>query len=369
MKDCAVRDELQPQRVDTGLPPPSIGVVVIGRNEGERLRRCLESVDTAPGPVVYVDSGSIDNSLSIARQFGVEIAELNMSIPFCAARARNAGYRRLSEIDSQLSFVQFVDGDCEVTSNWLLAAASALSASPDVAIVAGRLHERFPEQSLYNRLGDLEWNSAGIGDVEAVGGIFMIRRVAFDETGGFDPTVVAGEEPELCHRLARQGWKIRRLDRDMARHDLAMTRFGQWWTRTVRFGYGSADVSRRFGLPRFRRSNLRARLWTMWLFVVVTLAVATLIALPHNVTLWAELALVSLWFAQLARIALRTSSAGHSVGLATTYAFFVMLSQWPQMLGQVLYWTDRHRNRSFRLVEYKTADAPKREAGVKADGS
>ncbi len=39
-----------------------LGVVVIGRNEGERLRRCLESVLGATPGVVYVDSGSSDGS-------------------------------------------------------------------------------------------------------------------------------------------------------------------------------------------------------------------------------------------------------------------------------------------------------------------
>ena len=101
--------------------------------------------------------------------------------------------------------------------------------------------------------------------------------------------------------------------------------------------------------------------------MVVALGVATPLALPHGIAIWTELAFVSLWFAQFARIAIRMSTAGHPVGLATLYAFFIMLSQWPQMLGQLLYWADRHRNRPFRLVEYKTAGGAKRATGVNAD--
>ena len=40
------------------------GAVVIGRNEGVRLRRCLLSLRAGVDYVVYVDSGSTDNSLS-----------------------------------------------------------------------------------------------------------------------------------------------------------------------------------------------------------------------------------------------------------------------------------------------------------------
>src|SRR5215472_6326791 len=127
----------------------SIGVVAIGRNEGERLRRCLESVVRQADAVVYVDSGSTDGSVALARSLGVETVELDLSIPFTAARARNAGLRRLLEVDPAVEFVQFVDGDCEIVPGWLERAAEELATRPDVAIVCGRRRERFPQASAY----------------------------------------------------------------------------------------------------------------------------------------------------------------------------------------------------------------------------
>ncbi len=237
-----------------------VGIVVIGRNEGPRLRRCLESLQQ--WRVVYVDSGSTDGSAALAKSLGAEVVELDPRRPFSAARARNEGFARLRQIEPQAAHVQFVDGDCEVINGWVETAAARLNAHPGCAVVAGRLRERHPEASIYNRLCDLEWDVPA-GEARSCGGVAMFRAAAFAEVGGFDDTIIAGEEPELCLRLRRRGWKIWRLKDEMALHDAAMTRFGQWWKRAVRGGYGGMDVARRFeqGAGSFTGQIRSARLW------------------------------------------------------------------------------------------------------------
>ena len=79
-------------------------------------------------------------------------------LPFTAARARNAGFRRLREVATDLEYVQFVDGDCEINARWPEIAASFLASQAGVAAVAGRLRERHPGQSVYNWLCDREWD-------------------------------------------------------------------------------------------------------------------------------------------------------------------------------------------------------------------
>ncbi len=333
-----------------------LGVVVIGRNEGERLRRCFESVVEKSRCTVYVDSGSKDDSVQLAAEMSIDVVSLDMSIPFCAARARNTGYQRLLELNPDTQFVQFIDGDCELTSDWLPAAVDFLTTNSDVAIAAGLLRERFPETSIYNRLGDLEWNFAGTGDVDSVGGIFMVRREAFDAVGGFDATVPAGEEPELCQRLTRAGWRIVRLDREMAWHDLAMTRFGQWWRRMIRSGYGSMDVAARFGVAKFARNNRRVQVWTVWMALTLLLATIVTLNLETQMVRATALAcglLVCLWPAQFSRIAWRTWRKGSSGNVAIAYAFFMMIAFMPQIVGQYHYFVDRLCKRGFRLIEYK----------------
>ena len=196
-------------------PVRAIGIVVIGRNEGERLRRCLESARLLAPSTVYVDSGSSDASVTLAETMGVTVVRLDMTLPFTAARARNAGFKRLQQVLPHLRCVQFIDGDCELIEGWLETADDFLDQHPGVAVVCGRLRERFPERSVYNRLCDIEWDRP-TGETDACGGIFMTRPALFASLGGFREDLVAGEEPELCQRLRAQSWKVWRLARPIA---------------------------------------------------------------------------------------------------------------------------------------------------------
>lgn len=102
------------------------GTVVIGRNEGAKLIACLQSIKIDRYPVVYVDSGSSDDSVQQAKNLGTEVIALDMSSPFTAARARNAGLGRLNELRGGLQYVQFVDGDCVMVDGWFVAAEAFL---------------------------------------------------------------------------------------------------------------------------------------------------------------------------------------------------------------------------------------------------
>ena len=173
-----------------------IGLVVIGRNEGDRLKRCLASASGHVSTIVYVDSGSTDDSVSFARSHGVHVVELDMTVPFTAARARNSGFRKLLEIEPGLELVQFVDGDVEIVDAWLDAAAEYLHANEKAAAVSGRRRERHPDQSVFNRLCDIEWNKPP--NYPACEGDALMRVAAFREVDGFNESLIAGEEPELC---------------------------------------------------------------------------------------------------------------------------------------------------------------------------
>lgn len=311
----------------------STGVVIIGRNEGDRLRRCLLSVIGRLQYVVYVDSGSTDGSIDLAQEQGANVVVLDANNPFTAARGRNTGFAQLKAIAPDLEYVQFVDGDCELIDGWIEAAIEFLQGHTKHAVVCGRLRERHPEASMYNRLCDIEWNGP-VGDIEACGGISMIRAIAFAEVGGMNSVIVAGEEPEMCLRLRHKGWLIARLDREMAWHDANMTRFGQWWKRAVRSGYGAMDVCAKTGGQVFAAQVKRARLWTIgWsLALLCVLGVKTM--LDGTIILLAILAVIALYPLQILRIAARMRRKGLSLGEAYIYGCLMMIGKWAELYGQ-----------------------------------
>jgi GT2 family glycosyltransferase len=322
----------------------AMGVVVIGRNEGPRLARCLGSLAGAAQKVVYVDSGSTDGSVSMARKLAVEVVELDMTMPFTAARARNEGFARLQQVLPQVHTVQFVDGDCEVVTGWLPKAQAFLDARPEVAVVCGRRRERFPRHSIYNYMCDLEWDTP-VGEARACGGDALMRADAFAAASGFRADLIAGEEPELCVRLRAQGWKVWRLGEEMTLHDAGMSRFGQWWRRTLRGGYAFAEGAFLHGAKpeqHWRRESRRAWFWGLGI------PLATLIA---SLILggWGLLVLL-IYPLQMARLARRGDGSLREKWLL---AFFLVLGKFPEMLGQAKFLLGRFGAGKSALIEYK----------------
>ena len=323
---------------------PRIGVVVIGRNEGDRLRRCLVSLEDSVCSIVYVDSGSTDDSVALARGRSVDVVVLDMRLPFTAARARNAGFDRLRTIAPVLQYVQFVDGDCEVNSEWLSVASRFLDSHPEVVVVAGRLRERHPEASVYNMLCDMEWD-APAGESKTCGGIAMMRVVAFDAVKGFNAELICGEEPELCSRLRAQGGQVWRLTNEMALHDANMLQFGQWWTRSVRAGYSFAQAVFVDAASSNGRGRNESRSALLWAFVIPILSVGVILVFG----VWGATILL-VYPLQFLRIA----SRGKRIFKENCVrAFFLILGKFPELQGQTKYCVERLTGRKSGLIEHK----------------
>jgi glycosyltransferase involved in cell wall biosynthesis len=322
-----------------------IGVVAIGRNEGERLRKCLLSLDPKSLPIVYVDSGSTDGSPAMAVSLGVTVVALDLAVPFTAARARNAGFERLTEICPDLEYVQFIDGDCEVAPGWLETATRFLAENPKSAVACGRRRERHLEQSIFNRLCDIEWDTP-IGEAAACGGDALMRAAAFKNAGGFNPSLIAGEEPELCVRLRRFGGTIHRLDAEMTIHDAAMTRFGQWWKRSVRCGFAYSLGAHLHGRPPERHYVRERRRLLVWGFLIP----ATLLAAAWPTNGWSLIGF-AVYPLQMARIAWRARR--RPLRDAVAFGISCVASKLPEFVGWCKFQLSRRRGGPVKIIEYK----------------
>jgi glycosyltransferase involved in cell wall biosynthesis len=334
---------------------PALSVVVIGRNEGKRLVRCIESIAAIHSThvrleIIYVDSSSSDGSLETAARLGVQAIALNAAQP-TAALGRNAGWKRASA-----DFVLFLDGDTILHPDFPARAFAAMLADDSIAAVWGHRREIHPEATLYNRILDLDWMYAP-GPTEFCGGDVLMRRAALEAAGGYDGTLIAGEEPELCRRMRALGYRILHIDAPMTGHDLDMRRFGQYWKRATRAGHAYAEVSSRFrrtGDPSWQTDRIdnlrRAGFWILSLLSAVVSSFVLRSVLP-----------VLLWLIALLLLSVRSgwkarwkSSSAFTLLL---YGLHSQLQQVPICIGQLSYDLNPHKGRQRKLIEYKGASS------------
>jgi GT2 family glycosyltransferase len=326
-----------------------VGIVVIGRNEAQRLPACFDSLPGPEAPVIYVDSGSEDASVAVAESRGVRVHRLDPARPFSAARARNEGVEALLARHPEVRYVQFLDGDCTLLPGWLAAAEAALDEDRARGAVLGHLQERRVHASAYNLLCALEWRSRP-GDLEdfgQLGGISMMRVAVFRELGGFRPQVIAGEDSELGVRMALAGHRVAKLDHPMATHDAAMTRFSQWWRRAVRAGHAigqRADLNGRTAV----RDCVRERRSTVFWGIALPLA-AVLGAMPTRG--WSLLLLAAYPVLAL-RVARRRVAQGDRVGEAALYSVFIVIGKFANAVGLIRFAMNK-LSRRYRIIEYK----------------
>ncbi|MGX9355705.1 glycosyltransferase [Roseobacteraceae bacterium S113] len=319
-------------------------LILIGRNEGDRLARCLASAQGLARRLVYVDSGSTDGSIARAEAAGAEVVVLSKEAPFTAARARDAGFAHLENTGGAAQIVQFIDGDCEIVLGWLEAGMTRITSDPSLGLVTGWRSELAPEASLYNALCHVEWRRPA-GEIMACGGDMMVRAEAYRAAGGFNPAVIAAEDDELCCRLRRRGWRLERLPVEMTRHDAAMLRFGQWWRRAERTGHGFEQVN---DLHPDYFTRERARMW-IYGATFPGLAVISLFTAPVVIVLIAGLYVTS--YARTVQGL--TRAEGLSKSQALRQSILLTLSKFPNVLGAIRYRIRKARGSDMAIIEYK----------------
>ncbi len=321
----------------------SVDVVLIGRNEGEKLVNSLASVAPQARRMVYVDSGSTDQSVANAEKAGAVVVRLDMSVPFTAARARNEGLAALMAQDDPPDVVQFLDGDCLMADGWLAKAEASLRADAGLALVTGQQREMRRDASVFNQMFDVEW-SRPAGEILTCPGNMMVRVAAFDAVGGFNPTVIAAEDDEFCTRLRKAGWRLLRIAEPMAGHDANMMRFSQWWKRAERTGHGFAQVGHMHP-DYFVRERQRG--WIYGLILPI-FAIFGAFASPAVPVLVLGLYVFSFW-----RTARGLEATGLPASEARAHAVFLTLSKFPNLIGMIRYHWRRLSQAQMRIIEYK----------------
>ena len=330
--------------------PACLSVVVIGRNEGARLSACLRSVLSADMAghtleLIYVDSASTDNSVERAEALGAKVIGVRPERP-SAATGRNAGWRAASA-----EHVLFLDGDTVLDPHFIPKAIAEINSTEDIAVVWGHRRESDTKRSLFNRVLDLDWIYPP-GDSAFCGGDALFRRSALSACDGFDATLIAGEEPELCARLRARGYRISHIDEPMSLHDLAMTEWRQYWRRAERAGHAYAEISARFadreeGL--WQRDAQRNRLHGAALITGLIILLAALVSGNFIIAAGA----VTLAIAMCFRSAWRARWKTDSISTLVLYGIHSHFQQIPILWGQLVWRKMARQGHRRGLIEYK----------------
>ncbi len=217
--------------------PPSLSVVVIGRNEGLKLARCLESVLAMDYPadgteLLYVDSASSDDSVEIARRYRARLIRLHGEY-LCPAAARDEGWRQSSG-----DYVLFCDGDCAMEPDFVRQALPHFE-DPLTGCVFGTVRERQPEGCFYRRMNQEFWiNVRQYGPGPLIGGTHLWRRDLLEKLDGFNRKLLTMENADLGQRLSGDGFQTWHVPYPMSVHDLGSMTFADFARRAFRNGYG-----------------------------------------------------------------------------------------------------------------------------------
>lgn len=206
------------------MASPTISVVIPAYNASRTLGACLEALaasQTTPLECIIVDDGSTDDTVAIARRFGVKI--ISSEGRRGPAHARNLGARAAAG-----EVVFFMDSDICVHPNAISRLVDGFMADPGVDAIIGSYDESPQQQdvlSMYRNLMHRYVHQHGKEEASTFwSGCGAIWRRVFLKFGGFDESYrrPAIEDIELGYRLVGAGHRIR-LD-----HGLEVKHLKQW---------------------------------------------------------------------------------------------------------------------------------------------
>ncbi len=313
-----------------------LGIIFIGRNEGERILKAVESFPASSASVIYVDSGSTDGSVDLIISKGINVHSLSPEKPFTAARGRKEGAEIMLKEYPDVRWIQFIDGDCALDPLWCDIGVEYLQSHDEVGIVCGILVEEKPELSHFNRMNALRWSSAPIGEIEACGGIFLARREAYEQSGGFNEILLTGEEAEFCLRVRSSGYLIMRLNKRMAIHDSDLISLKSWWKRAIWGGYGDAlrHVTIKHSNNNPEKRKIRSSF--IWgLFMPFIFSVGILGSFFNELLIVLPAIVLILYIQLLLRLIIRNLKNGNGYRDSYIYSYLTIVRKVPHSLGYI----------------------------------
>ncbi|MBV8363508.1 MAG: glycosyltransferase [Candidatus Eremiobacteraeota bacterium] len=180
---------------------PLVSILIPTKNSAEHLEQCIASVRAQGYPkieVIVIDNNSTDATAEIARSK----ADLVLTAGGERSKQLNTGAQH-----ARGKYLYRIDGDFVLDPNVVAEAVRLCEAHGYDAVAVH--NESDPRVSFWARVRNFE-RSMYKYDPTIVGARFFSKR-AFDEVGGFDEDLIAGEDYDIHNRLLARGLKIGRI--------------------------------------------------------------------------------------------------------------------------------------------------------------
>ncbi|MDG5499007.1 glycosyltransferase [Marinobacter sp. BGYM27] len=185
------------------IDSPYVSVIVPIYNEEKYVRSCLESLFSQCYPkdryeIIVVDNGSTDDTHQILDDIGIDYKV------FMGGKV--GAVRNYGESLAKGDIVCFLDADCVAPLDWIVNGVKNLQA-PEIGATGGayllRSNPNWVEKS---------WVIKTPVESEVVdhlvGGSLFLRRSDFNDLGGFDEKINAGEDTKLSHEISKRGYVL-----------------------------------------------------------------------------------------------------------------------------------------------------------------
>jgi glycosyltransferase involved in cell wall biosynthesis len=180
-----------------------VSLIIPAKNEAQLVGGCIQaakrSLDRAASnhEIILVDNDSTDATAAIAEGLGCMVISIRGGT---IGALRNAGARAAIG-----DFLAFLDADCLVFDDWAKCCLERL-ADAEVGLVGTRAIPALVNAARIEVCWHRMVSGAPRPDrVAWLGSSNMVlRRLVFNEVGGFDESLSAAEDVDLCYRIGRR---------------------------------------------------------------------------------------------------------------------------------------------------------------------
>lgn len=263
-----------------------ISFIVIGRNEGWKLQKCLQSIHNIikndkilDYEIIYVDSQSTDGSVDLALSFDA-VRVFRITGECNAAIGRNVGAK-----ESKGEVLFFLDGDMEIHSGFI-----------PLVYENNKLKYPFVSGVLDEHLYDKDWifikkqdrsrhrNATVDTYSDTVGGVFIIEREQWEILNGMDNRLTVNEDTDFGLQMSAKRLPLLRKSEYIVTHHM-----NSYWQRGINLfiigGKCSALVARKNFLKwAYWKSQIKIRYSSLLLMISMPLFFISMYAILPYIT-------------------------------------------------------------------------------------